>query len=103
MCKKVCNYKNYATFTIALYFGGTREGVDLANEYVERAKESVSAGNYDKDIWNPNQALLYILEDILKDNFWTSRDFNYDLDSQMMKVGFNEVDWRELAEDILNE
>ena len=106
MCNKVCNYKNYVTFTIALYFSSDRQGAALAEELKNRAiNQALKWESKNSKIeWNHDEKVKFALEDNIKMYFeGLSHDFDNSIKTQIYNASLDMVDWLELAEDILNE
>lgn len=105
MCEKTCNYSNFPTFTLALYFSSDREGATRAENYKQAAyKQALNWHETGKHIdWNMTEKVKFGLAELIKHDFWDVRDYGGGIDVQMMGAAYSLVDWQELAEDILND
>ena len=105
MCNPVCNYKNFVTFTVALYFSNDYDGAALAERLIHKAIQQAQQweNQNEKTVWNPKQKVKFALEDICKDYFEHITAYRKGIQWQIYRASLDMVDWLEIVEDILSE
>jgi hypothetical protein len=105
MCKKVCNYKNYVTFTIALWFSSDRDGYILAEKLYKRAKWQAKQWEKanEKLEWNQEFKVKFALESECKTYFENITAYKNSIQWEVYRASLDMVDWLEIAEDILSD
>jgi len=103
--EKVCDFKNYSTFTVATLLDNTRETHELFRRAAKDCKREFPKPAEDGCWSEANIALADIIKDWVERNTPKITEPIKDLGlyAQLLDGALDQVDWREVAEDFLED
>ena len=100
--KKYNGWSNYETWLVKLWLDNEQKTADLQKEWLNRAKNTPKV-----DVWTIEETVKFTLADILKDEvngMIPMRISNHaDLWCDLINAGLSEVDWQEIADNIISD
>lgn len=98
-------YTNWATFHVAMEYANSRDAYDRAQMAASRIKVNAPDMEVVKDgTWTKEEATMFTLADTLKEDIEaadpTAR--NADVYTGLMQAALSEVNWVEIAQEILS-
>lgn len=97
-------WSNYETWNVALWLGNDEGSYNHTRELADQAREEAPDHHNTGNVWTEEESARFLLADALKDLIEESApDLGASMYADLLGAALSEVDWQEIAENLLSE